>query len=170
MKNKILMALTIMVLVSVGIAQAVPPAERETIFDVAISINEDSGEFSILIAALQAANPVVIETLDGNGQYTVFAPKDEAFVNLLGKLGLTAEELLAEEELVTQVLLYHVAHGRIYAEDVIEKERIRTLQRGFLYVDGTELTDNNGRTSNIILVDVEADNGVIHVIDTLVLP
>ena len=170
MKNKILMALTIMVLVSVGIAQAVPPAERETIFDVAISINEDSGEFSILIAALQAANPVVIETLDGNGQYTVFAPKDEAFVNLLGKLGLTAEELLAEEELVTQVLLYHVAHGRIYAEDVIEKERIRTLQRRFLYVDGTELTDNNGRTSNIILVDVEADNGVIHVIDTLVLP
>jgi uncharacterized surface protein with fasciclin (FAS1) repeats len=172
MKEKILVGLLILAIISVGSIQAVPPTERETIVDVAISINEDTSEFSILIAALLAADPAVIQTLDGNGQFTVFAPTDAAFVALLGELGLTAEELLAEKELVTQVLLYHVARGRLYAEDVIEKERIRTLQRGFLYVDGTELTDNNGRTSNIILdaVDVEADNGIIHVIDTVVLP
>jgi uncharacterized surface protein with fasciclin (FAS1) repeats len=82
--------------------------------------------------------------------------------------------MLTEKELVTQVLLYHVAPGRRYAADVTTSDRIRTLEGGFLFVDGTELTDERGRTSNIIvdppLFDIEADNGIIHVIDTVVLP
>ena len=172
MKNKILVVFTIMAFVSIGIVQAAPP-EKETIVDIALSVNADTGEFSILIAALQAADPKVIQTLDGNGQFTVFAPTDAAFVALLAELGLTADELLAQKDLVTQVLLYHVARGRLEAEDVLEKDRINTLIRGkdgFLFQDAGVLTDNNDRTSNIVATDIIADNGIIHIIDTVVLP
>jgi uncharacterized surface protein with fasciclin (FAS1) repeats len=133
-------------------------------------INEESGEFSILILALEAADEAVINTLDGNGQFTVFAPTDAAFASLLEELGISAEDLLGNQELVTQVLLYHVAHGRRYSGDILASDRIRTLERGFLFQDGGILTDNQGRTSNIVAVDVEAANGIIHVIDRVVLP
>jgi uncharacterized surface protein with fasciclin (FAS1) repeats len=149
-------------------AMAAPPGD--TIIDVAKAINEETGEFSILILALEAADPAVINTLDGNGQFTVFAPTDAAFLDLLEELGMSAEDLLGNQELVTQVLLYHVARGRRYSDDILASDRIRTLQRGFLFQEGGVLTDNLGRTANIIAVDVEAANGIIHVIDRVVLP
>jgi uncharacterized surface protein with fasciclin (FAS1) repeats len=149
-------------------AMAAPPGD--TIIDVAKAINGESGEFSILILALEAADPAVINTLDGNGQFTVFAPTDAAFASLLEELDTSAEDLLGNQELVTQVLLYHVAHGRRYSGDIVASDRIRTLERGFLFQDGGVLTDNQGRTANIIGVDVEAANGIIHVIDRVVLP
>jgi transforming growth factor-beta-induced protein len=68
------------------------------------------------------------------------------------------------------VLLYHVARGRRYAADVLESDRIRTLQRGFLFQDGGTLTDNLNRDANIIVTDVEVANGIIHAIDAVVLP
>ena len=71
------------------------------------------------------------------------------------------------------MLLYHVAPGRRYAEDVVSADRMRTLlkgKKGFFRVDGTVLTDNVGGTSNIVVTDVEADNGVIHAIDNVLLP
>jgi uncharacterized surface protein with fasciclin (FAS1) repeats len=149
-------------------AMAAPPGD--TIIDVAKAINEETGEFSILILALEAADPAVINTLDGNGQFTVFAPTDAAFLDLLEELGMSAEDLLGNQELVTKVLLYHVARGRRYSDDILASDRIRTLQRGFLFQEGGVLTDNLGRTANIIAVDVEAANGIIHVIDRVVLP
>jgi uncharacterized surface protein with fasciclin (FAS1) repeats len=158
----------VLLAVSAVPVMAAPPGD--SIVDVALAVNAQTGEFSILIAALQAADPAVLATLDGNGQFTVFAPTDAAFVALLGELGLTAEELLAEKDLVTQVLLYHVARGRRDSGEVLASERIRTLQGGFLFQDGGVLTDQNGRTSNIIAVDVQAANGIIHVIDRVVLP
>jgi uncharacterized surface protein with fasciclin (FAS1) repeats len=147
---------------------AAPPGD--SIVDVALAVNAQTGEFSILIAALQAADPAVLATLDGNGQFTVFAPTDAAFVALLGELGLTAEQLLGNQDLVTQVLLYHVARGRRDSGEVLASDRIRTLEGGFLFQSGGVLTDENGRTSNIVAVDVMAANGIIHVIDTVVLP
>jgi uncharacterized surface protein with fasciclin (FAS1) repeats len=150
-------------------AQAAPK-KGNTIVDVALAANAQSGEFSILIAALQAADPAVIKTLSGKGQFTVFAPTDAAFVALLGELGLTADQLLSNKALVTQVLLYHVARGNRDSGQVIASDRIRTLNGGFLFQSGGVLTDANGRTSNIIAVDIKASNGVIHVIDRVVLP
>jgi uncharacterized surface protein with fasciclin (FAS1) repeats len=141
-----------------------------TIVDVALAANAQTGEFSILIAALQAADPAVIKTLSGRGQFTVFAPTDAAFVALLGELGLTADQLLSNKALVTQVLLYHVARGNRDSSQVLASSRIRTLNGGFLFQSGGVLTDANGRTSNIIAVDIKASNGVIHVIDRVVLP
>jgi transforming growth factor-beta-induced protein len=149
-------------------AQAAP--KGNTIVDVAIAANQESGEFSILIAALQAADPAVLQTLSGNGQFTVFAPTDAAFVDLLGELGLTAEQLLSNKALVTQVLLYHVARGNRDSAEVLASSRIRTLNGGFLYQSGGVLTDANGRTANIVITDIQASNGVIHVIDRVVLP
>lgn len=149
-------------------AQAAP--KGDTIVDVALAVNAQTGEFSILIAALQAADPAVIRTLSGNGQFTVFAPTDAAFVSLLGELGLSAEQLLSDRDLVTQVLLYHVARGNRNSNAVLGSSRIRTLERGFLFQNSGVLTDENGRSANIIGTDIRAANGVIHVIDRVVLP
>lgn len=149
-------------------AQAAP--KGNTIVDVALDANAESGEFSILIAALQAADPAMIQTLSGKGQFTVFAPTDAAFVALLDELGLSAGELLGNKALVTQVLLYHVARGSRDSAEVLASSRIRTLNGGFILQNGGVLTDANGRTSNIIAVDIKASNGVIHVIDSVVLP
>jgi uncharacterized surface protein with fasciclin (FAS1) repeats len=149
-------------------AQAAP--KGDTIVDVALAANAQTGEFSILIQALLAADPAVLETLSGNGQFTVFAPTDAAFVSLLGELGISAEQLLSDQALVTDVLLYHVARGNRDSADVLASSRIRTLQRGFLFQSGGVLTDANGRSANIIATDIPAANGVIHVIDRVVLP
>ena len=149
-------------------AQAAP--KENTIVDVALAANAQTGEFSILIAALKAADPSVIQTLNGKGQFTVFAPTDAAFVALLGELNMTAGQLLGNKALVTKVLLYHVARGSRDSVDVLASDRIRMLKGGFLLQDGGVLTDANGRTSNIIATDIKASNGVIHVIDRVVLP
>ena len=171
--NKLVYALLIAVMAfgafAAPSAQAAPK-NGNTIVDVALAANAQDGQFSILIAALQAADPAVIQTLSGNGQFTVFAPTDAAFGSLLTELNLTPGELLSNQALVTEVLLYHVAHGNRDSADVLDSSRIRTLQRGFLFQSGGVLTDANGRTANIIVTDIPASNGVIHVIDRVVLP
>ena len=141
-----------------------------TIVDVAIAANEDTGNFDILIEAVLAADPIVFNTLSGNGQFTVFAPTDDAFEALLDDLDLTKDQLFAKKSLLTQVLLYHVARGNRDSAEVLASSRIRTLEGGFLSQSGGVLTDANGRTANIVLPDVKASNGVIHVIDRVVLP
>ncbi|MCK7530729.1 MAG: fasciclin domain-containing protein [Marinilabiliales bacterium] len=88
----------------------------------------------------------------------------------MGELGLTANELLSQKDLVTQVLLYHVANGRLDSTAVLASDKIKTLEGGFLYQSGGVLTDENGRKSNIVTVDIMASNGIIHVIDRVVLP
>ena len=148
-----------------------PSTEVEnSIVDVAMAANAESGEFSILIATLEAANPSLLKRLDGRKDYTVFAPTDDAFTALLAELGVTAEQLLSDQALVTRVLRYHIVRGSLDSTEVIAKDRIRTLQGGWLDQNGGILTDVNGRTANIVTPDVEAGNGIIHVIDRVVLP
>jgi len=167
-------ALAISVMATPAMAKSGPPVVEGSIVDVVISnpdvTGDGFGDFNILLAAVSAADPVVAETLSSRGQYTVFAPTDDAFVALLDELGVTAEDLLSNEELVTQVLLYHVARGERDSGDVLGSDRIRMLSGGFLSQDSGVLTDNNGRTANIVVTDVPASNGIIHVIDTVVLP
>jgi uncharacterized surface protein with fasciclin (FAS1) repeats len=179
MNNRKSFVISLVLVTVLGLAALLPSTafakpERTTIVDVVIS-NPDvdgdgEGDFDILLAAVLNADPAIAEALSGMGQYTVFAPTDAAFVALLGELGLSAADVLGNSELLTQVLLYHVARGERDSADVIGSDRIRTMQGGFLFQDGGVLTDNNGRTSNIILVDIETDNGIIHVINTVVLP
>jgi uncharacterized surface protein with fasciclin (FAS1) repeats len=146
-------------------ASAAPPGP--TIVDVAIAINAETGEFETLIAALLAADPAVLATLSGNGQKTVFAPTDGAFE----AIGLTPDNIGdVDQGVLTQILLYHVANGRRDSADVLASDRIRTLQRSFLFQDSGVLTDTQGGTANIIVTDVPAANGIIHAIDAVVLP
>lgn len=175
--KKLVMALLVAVLALGTIAPAAlaaPATKRApagpTIVDVALAVNAQTGEFSILIAALQAAHPGVLTMLSNRGQFTVFAPTDAAFLALLEELDVTAEELLSNQSLVTQVLLYHVLRGKRDAADILASTTIRTIKGGFLYQSDGVLTDANGRTANIIATDIFASNGVIHVIDTVVLP
>jgi len=150
------------------LASAAP--KGPTLVDVAIAINTEgpyAGQFDTLIAAVLAANPAVVKTLSGNGQFTVFAPTDDAF----GALGLDENNIATvPKDTLTEILLYHVARGRRYAEDVLDSSRIRMMDGGFVFQSGGVLTDNVGRESSIIVTDVEAANGVIHAIDGVLLP
>ena len=160
--------LVLATLVMVSLLAVVPGAAMAgqpgpSILDIAKS-NDD---FSILVAALEAAD--LAETFDRNRQFTVFAPTNAAFVALLGDLGLTAEELLGNKELLTAVLLYHVSPGRRYAADVLSSDRIRMLNKQFASIsvtgDGAFIDD-----AKIIAPNIEARNGVIYVIDAVLLP
>jgi transforming growth factor-beta-induced protein len=147
-----------------------PTNVEGSIVDTALAVNAETGEFSILIAALQAAHPSIINRLSQAGEYTVFAPTDAAFLDLLDELGVTAEELLSNRPLVSRVLRYHIIREELDSTEVLASERIRTWQGGRLFQSGGVLTDANGRTSNIIDVDIQTSNGIIHIIDTVVLP
>jgi transforming growth factor-beta-induced protein len=155
---------------STAAVPAAKAAEGNTIVDVALEANAQTGEFSILIAALQAANPDLIQRLSSEREFTVFAPTDAAFLAFLDELGVTAEQLLSDRKLVSRVLRYHIARGELDSTDVLSRERIRTLQGGSLFQSGGVLTDVNGRTANIVTTDIQASNGIIHVIDRVVLP
>jgi uncharacterized surface protein with fasciclin (FAS1) repeats len=148
--------------------QAAPPGP--TLVDVAIAVNTEgpfAGQFDTLIAAVLAADPAVLKTLSGNGQFTVFAPTDDAFA----ALGLNPDNIATlDQAFLTDVLLYHVARGRRDSGQVLASDRIRMLKGGFLLQNGGVLTDNLGRTANIIVTDVPAANGIIHAIDAVVLP
>ncbi len=128
-----------------------------------------AGDFTTLAAALEAAG--LVDTLKGEGPYTVFAPTDAAFEAALADLGLTADELLADTELLTSVLTYHVVEGEFLAEDVValDGEQVETVngETVTIAVDGDTVMVNQ---ANVVQPDVTASNGVIHVIDAVLVP
>ena len=136
-------------------------AEGDTIVDVATA----NGSFNTLVSALQAAD--LAETLSGPGPYTVFAPTDEAFAAL--PEGVLDKLLLPEnEEVLTQILTYHVADGAVTSAD-LETGMVPTLEGA----DVDVVVDNGAVTVNgaeVVQPDVTASNGVIHVIDTVLIP
>lgn len=128
-----------------------------------------AGDFTTLVAAVEAAG--LVETLQGEGPYTVFAPTDEAFAAALEDLGLTAEELLADTETLTSILTYHVVEGEVPAADVVtlDGEEVPTVNGATVTigVDGETVTVND---ATVTATDIFATNGVIHVIDGVLLP
>lgn len=127
-------------------------------------------EFSVLVEALLAAD--LAGALSGTGPFTVFAPTDAAFADLLTRLGLTKAQLLADTALLTSVLRYHVVDGRVLKADVPVGTAIATLEPGRSFsIDATlVITDGQGGQARIASTDVFASNGVIHVIDAVLLP
>ena len=155
---------------SAGTAFAGPKGQGPkgpTIVDVAAFVNSQSGEFETLIAAVNAADPAVAATLTGGGQHTVFAPTDAAFA----ALGLNPTNLcvLSTDDL-TKSLLYHVARGNRDAGEVTSSDTIRTLLGARLEQANGVLTDQLGRSADIVMPNVPAANGIIHVINAVVLP
>jgi uncharacterized surface protein with fasciclin (FAS1) repeats len=140
------------------------PAADPTIVGLAVDVNAKTGEFSTLIAAVVAAD--LVDALSAVGQRTVFAPTDAAFA----ALGLNAMNVGAlDKEFLTNVLLYHVTPGRRASGSVVTANRIRMANGDFTTIrveNGTAYIDE----SAIIDVDFEASNGIIHVIDRVLLP
>jgi uncharacterized surface protein with fasciclin (FAS1) repeats len=138
---------------------------NQNIVETAISLPQ----FSILVEAVVAAG--LQDALAAPGPLTVFAPTNDAFVALLGELGVTKEALLANKPLLTAVLTYHVVPGRVLKADVPVNTAITTLQGDTFTVNASlAITDQRDRRANITATDVLTSNGVIHVIDKVILP
>lgn len=142
--------------------------EGEDIVDTAVA----AGQFTTLTTALQEAG--LVETLKGDGPFTVFAPTDEAFAALPEG---TLDTLLADPSGdLTEILTYHVIPSEVFAADVVELDgqAVDTVQGASLTVnvdgENVSLTDAAGNTVNVIDTDIEASNGVIHVIDGVLMP
>ena len=128
-----------------------------------------AGKFNTLVAALKAAG--LVEALTGKGPLTVFAPTNDAFAALLAELGVTKVQLLANKPLLIKVLTYHVLGSRVLKADVPLNTAITTLQGETFTVDATlAITDRRSRKASIVATDVLASNGVVHVIDKVILP
>lgn len=143
-------------------AQADHHGMKKDIVDTAV----EAGQFETLVAAVQAAG--LVETLKGEGPYTVFAPTDEAFAALPEG---TVESLLEEEnrDQLQSILTYHVVPGKIMAEDAMAADSATTVQGQDLTIttmDGSVMIDD----ATVIQADIETSNGVIHVIDSVLMP
>ena len=142
------------------VVEPTPEPQPQTIVDIAVA----DGRFSTLVTALQAAG--LVDTLKGDGPFTVFAPTDEAFAKLPAG---TVEALLADIPALTDILLYHVANGKALAADVVGLSTVDTLN-GI----PVKVTVTDGKVflneSQVVITDIAADNGVIHVIDSVLLP
>jgi len=128
-----------------------------------VEVASDNNDFSTLVTAVKAAG--LAETLSGEGPFTVFAPTNDAFAKLPEG---TVENLLKDKDKLTQILTYHVVPGKIMAKDVLNLKSAKTVQGGEISIDTNDgvKVDN----ANIIQTDIEASNGVIHVIDSVIMP
>ena len=141
------------------------PADRNIVQTAVAS----APEFGILVEAVTAAG--LVDTLSGPGPFTVFAPTDAAFAALLVELGVSKAQLLADTALLDKVLKYHVVPGRVLKAGVPVGAPITTVQGETFSVNASlAITDQRGRTANIVATDVLTSIGVIHVIDKVILP
>lgn len=149
-----------LVAVSAGTNKAVAADAPKDIVDTAIS----APQFSTLVTAVKAAG--LVETLKGTGPFTVFAPTNDAFAKI-PKAKLDA--LLADKAALTSVLTYHVVAGKVTAADVVKLTEAKTVQGSTAKIkvkDSGVKIDN----ANVIKTDIHCSNGVIHVIDSVILP
>lgn len=168
MKRSFLVAA--MAIVTMGIAgltfrancgkEHVQPSSKKDIVDTAVA----AGQFKTLATALKAAG--LVDTLKGAGPFTVFAPTDEAFAKLPAG---TLDALLSDPAKLKQILLYHVVSGEVLAKDVVKLKSAKTAEGASLTIragkDGVKVDG-----ANVTTTDIMASNGVIHVIDAVVIP
>ncbi|MBO9420746.1 MULTISPECIES: fasciclin domain-containing protein [Stappiaceae] len=137
-------------------------AAEKDIVDTAVG----AGTFNTLVAAVQAAD--LVDTLKGDGPFTVFAPTDEAFAKLPAG---TVEDLLKPEnkDKLVAVLTYHVVPGKVMSSDIAGKKAdVASVQGDTIAVDATDGVKVD--EANVVTADIETSNGVIHVIDSVILP
>lgn len=131
----------------------------KTIVETAI----ENGNFKTLVTAVQEAG--LVDTLSGNGPFTVFAPTDEAFAKVPKE---TLNALLANKEELAKVLTYHVLPGKVPSSAVSNKKHVKTVEGSdvcFYTKEGVKVDD-----ANVLMADIHCSNGVIHVIDQVILP
>lgn len=155
-RRTLLAALAAVALVGNSASAADAPKD---IVDTAVA----AGSFKTLAKALTAAG--LIDTLKGAGPFTVFAPTDEAFAKLPAG---TLDALLKDKAKLTAVLTYHVVAGKVMAADVVKLKSAKTVQGGSVTIDTTKGVKVDA--ANVVKTDIACSNGVIHVIDTVILP
>ena len=137
------------------------PAKAADIVDTAVS----AGSFKTLVAAVQAAG--LVDTLKGEGPFTVFAPTDEAFAALPAG---TVDDLLKPEnkDQLVKILTYHVVPGKVMSSDLKDDMMAKTVEGGEVKID----LDNGAMVNDakVVTADIAVDNGVIHVIDKVIMP
>lgn len=122
-----------------------------------------AGSFNTLVAAVKAAG--LVETLKSPGPFTVFAPTDDAFKKLPEG---TVDSLLKDIPKLTKILTYHVVSGKVLSSDVVNLDKATTVEGSDLKIDASSGVKVNEAT--VVTPDIEADNGVIHVIDSVLIP
>jgi transforming growth factor-beta-induced protein len=146
------------------IDKVIIPSNFELVLPTVVDIALSNPDFSILVAALQKAG--LVEALQGEGPFTVFAPTNAAFAALLAAIDLTAEELLAQPDLA-KVLLFHVISGKVMSTALVDDMTATTLNgESVTFTEGSWFVED----AEIIAVDIEALNGVVHVIDKVLIP
>jgi uncharacterized surface protein with fasciclin (FAS1) repeats len=160
MKNSKMLATiaAIGLLLSAG-AVAGADHHQKDIVDTAI----EAGSFNTLVTAVEAAG--LVDTLKGEGPFTVFAPTDEAFAKLPEG---TIESLLQDKAKLTAILTYHVVPGKVMAADVVKLSSAKTVQGQSVAIEAGQGVKVN--SANVVKTDIVTSNGVIHVIDTVLLP
>lgn len=162
MRNRWIWGLPAVLLVSAFISAVATSqrAERKDIVDTAVG----AGQFKTLVKLVQEVD--LVDALRGEGPFTVFAPTDEAFAKLPKA---QVEALLKDKEALRQVLLYHVVSGKVMSKDVVKLRSAKTLQGQniTIRVQGNTVRINDAK---VVKADIECSNGVIHVIDKVILP
>jgi len=158
MKKLITSAIAIIALGSVSFAE-----EKKDIVDTAVA----AGKFETLVAAVKAAG--LVDTLKGEGPFTVFAPTDEAFAKLPEG---TVETLLKPEnkEKLVAILTYHVVSGKVMAETAVTLDKATTVQGKDIKLEVKDGALTLNESAKVVTADVETSNGVIHIIDAVILP
>jgi len=134
-----------------------------------IEVIKDKPEFSILSSAITAVG--LIDSLSNKGPFTIFAPTNDAFDKAFKAMNITAEQLLLDKETLTKVLTYHVVSGSLTSKDLMNMTTPFTLKT--LEGNTIKLTNNNGVSvdgAKVTSSDIEASNGVIHIIDNVIMP
>ena len=133
---------------------------KKDIVDTAV----EAGNFTTLVTAVQAAG--LVDTLKGDGPFTVFAPTDEAFAKIPAA---DLEALIADKAALTRVLTYHVVPGKVLAADVVGLDSAATVEGSSITI---EASDSGVKVdgANVVATDIMTSNGVIHVIDAVILP
>ena len=174
LKSSIAFSVAVLLLASSSVAEAGKKCAGTTVTTVAtkkeakmdiVDTAVSAGSFKTLAAALQAAG--LVDTLKGKGPFTVFAPTDEAFAKLPAG---TVETLLKPENKakLVGILTYHVVSGNVKAADVVKLTSAKTVQGQNVSIDATDGVKINN--AKVVKADIETSNGVIHVIDTVLLP
>ncbi|CUU35305.1 MAG: fasciclin domain-containing protein [Armatimonadetes bacterium] len=146
------------IVLTVGVVAA--PREKKDIVDTAVA----AGQFKTLVKLVQEAG--LVDALRGEGPFTVFAPTDEAFAKLPKA---QVDALLKDKEALKQVLLYHVVSGKVMSKDVVKLKSAKTLQGKSINI---RVRNNTVyiNDAKVVKADIECTNGVIHVIDKVILP
>jgi uncharacterized surface protein with fasciclin (FAS1) repeats len=173
-KSSVAFGVAVLLMASSSVAEAGKKCAGNSVTPVALNKEAtmdivdtavNAGSFKTLAAALKAAG--LVDTLKGNGPFTVFAPTDEAFAKLPAG---TVETLLKPENKarLTAILTYHVVAGKVKAADVVKLDSAKTVEGQSVAIDSKDGVKINN--AKVVKADVDCSNGVIHVIDTVLLP